>query len=210
MPLSDVGATTSRAGKGEVGVTGTSPRRLDLLDGIRGIAIILVIVSHGWVLWPIEWVDAQPFVRPVVRSGNFAVTIFFVITGYLTYRSFSAHGLVNMRVGVGTVRRVLRVAPATLVVVPVVILASAFTDDTTSRQTNWETFVHISTYTWNWHIQTDALHARWDLGHLWYLSVDMQAFVAISVVVYFLRRREIALMTTLTGLLLLPPGGACT
>ena len=188
---------------GDATATPVRGRRLELLDGLRGIAILLVVLSHGWVLWPIEWIDEHEWVRLPFRSGNFAVTIFFVVTGYLTYRSLSAHGLVNMRVGVGIVRRVLRVAPATLVVLPVVILASLFSDDPTSREANWQTFVHVSTYTWNWHVQTDAINARWDLGHLWYLSVDMQAFVAMSILLYFTRRRPLAQVASLVGLLLL-------
>lgn len=180
-----------------------SKMRLELLDGLRGIAIVLVVLSHGWVLWPFEWIDDHEWVRLPFRSGNFAVTIFFVVTGYLTYRSLSAHGLVNMRIGVGVVRRVLRVAPVTLAVLPAVLLASVFSDDDISREANWQTIVHISTYTWNWHVQTDALHARWDLGHLWYLSVDMQAFVAMAVVLYFLRRHVAGQIAALSGLLLL-------
>lgn len=174
-----------------------------MLDGLRGIAIVLVVLSHSWVLWSFEWIDAHEWVRLPFRSGNFAVTIFFVVTGYLTYTSLAAHGLVNMRVGVGVVRRVLRVAPATLAVLPAVLLASVFSDDDITRESNWQTIVHISTYTWNWHVQTDALHARWDLGHLWYLSVDMQAFVAMALLLYVVRRNVAAQIASLAGLLVL-------
>jgi peptidoglycan/LPS O-acetylase OafA/YrhL len=38
---------------------------------------------------------------------------------------------------------------------------------------------------------------------MWYLSVDMQAFVAMSVVLYFVRRRPWGQVAVLTGLLLL-------
>ena len=183
----------------------TSParQRLAAMDSLRGVAIVLVVLSHGWILWGSTWSDDHEWVRPLFRSGNYAVTIFFVVTGILVHRSLAAHGMVNMRLGVGIVRRVIRVAPVVLVAVPLVILASTFTDDTTSSETNRSTTVHVFTYTWNWYVQTDALNSRWDLGHLWYLSVDMQAFVALSVVLYFVRRRPRAQVAVLSALLLL-------
>lgn len=178
-------------------------RRLEAMDGLRGVAIVLVVLSHGWILWSIDWIDSHEWVRPIFRSGNYAVTIFFVVTGFLVHRSLSAHGLANMTMGVGILRRVVRVAPVVLVAVPVVILASVFVEDTTPSRTNWKTTLHVFTYTWNWYLQTDALNSRWDLGHLWYLSVDMQAFVALTVLVYFVRRRPAATVAMLAGLLVL-------
>lgn len=173
------------------------------MDGLRGIAIVLVVISHGWILWPVERIDSTAWVRPVFRSGNYAVTIFFVVTGFLVYRSLASHGMAEMRVGVGILRRVIRVAPVVLVAVPAVILASVFVDDPTSSRTNWKSMFHVFTYTWNWYLQTDAADSRWDLGHLWYLSVDMQAFVALTVLLYFVRKRPVAQIVVLAGLLVL-------
>ena len=185
-------------------VTGTPVRqRLAAMDSLRGVAIIVVVLSHGWILWPIASIDANEWVRPVFRSGNFAVTIFFVVTGLLVHRSLSGHGMPNMSVGLSVVRRVVRVAPVVLVAVPVVVLASMFVDDPTPSRTNWKTMLHVFTYTWNWYVQTSAYESRWDLGHLWYLSVDMQAFVALTVIIYFVRRRPRAQVAVLSGLLLL-------
>ncbi|UFN44862.1 acyltransferase family protein [Nocardioides okcheonensis] len=186
------------AARSEVG-----SERLRAMDSLRGLAIVVVVLSHGWILWPIEWIDAHAWVRPVFRSGNFAVTIFFVATGFLVHRSLAAHGLANMNPAVGIVRRVLRVAPVVLVAVPAVIVAGALVDDPNSSSTNASTTFHVFTYTWNWYLQTDAIDSRWDLGHLWYLSVDMQAFVALTLLLYFVRRRPVAQVASLTGLLLL-------
>jgi len=173
------------------------------MDSLRGLAIVLVVLSHGWILWPIETIDDTDWARPIFRSGNYAVTIFFVVTGFLVHRSLSAHGMANMNPVVGVLRRVVRVAPVVLVAVPAVLLASALVDDPTPSRTNWRTTLHVFTYTWNWYLQTDAVESRWDLGHLWYLSVDMQAFVALTVLVYFVRRRPLAQVVVLGALLLL-------
>ena len=59
------------------------------------------------------------------------------------------------------------------------------------------------TYTWNWYVQGNLLHSVPDFGHLWYLSVDMQAFLFMAGVLYLLRRRPVGLLWTLGGLYLL-------
>ncbi len=194
-----------RAG-GTTGPADAAPprrRRLDAMDALRGGAILVVVLSHGWILWPIASIDSHEWVRPLFRSGNFAVTIFFVVTGFLVHRSLSAHGLARMSVTVSILRRAVRVAPVVLVSVPVVVLASALVDDPTPSRTNSRSMLHVFTFTWNWYVQTDAFDSRWDLGHLWYLSVDMQAVVALTILIYFVRRRPLAQVAVLGGLLLL-------
>lgn len=182
----------------------TARERLAPLDGLRGIAIIVVVISHGWILWPIEWIDRHEWVRPLFRSGNFAVTVFLVVSGYLTYRALARNELARMQVGVGLARRIIRVAPTTLVVLPAMLIVAAVdATDTTASNVNMKSFLHIGTYTWNWYLQTDATQARWDLGHLWYLSVDMHAFLFMGAVLYFLRRRPLGLVAALVGIMLL-------
>lgn len=183
----------------------TSSQRIAVLDGLRGLAIILVVLSHGWVLWPIDWIDSHGLVRPVFRSGNTAVTVFLVAAGYLTYRAFASRGgLATMRPGVTLVRRVLRVGPSLWVMLLVLLAVSTLDEtDTTTKQENVSSIAHVLTYTWNWYVQSNLLTSRPDFGHLWYLSVDMQAFVIMSVFIYVLRRRPIGLLFALGGLLLL-------
>ena len=54
---------------------GLRSRRIDTL---RGIAILLVLLHHFSIAYPLP-----EFVRAVVRNGNFGVTIFFVVSGFL-------------------------------------------------------------------------------------------------------------------------------
>lgn len=180
-----------------------APTRVLALDGIRGLAIALVVVSHGWLIWSFDSIDENAWVRPLFRSGNFAVTIFLVVGGFVAYRSLAAHGLANMRLPVTVARRVIRVAPTTFVAVPIIIAAAAFTDETFTSETNWRAVASVFTYTWNWEFYNNIVTARWDLGHLWYLSVDMQAFVVMGVVLYLVRRSTMGVIATLAGLLML-------
>lgn len=179
-------------------------RRVALIDGVRGVAIVLVVLSHGWVVWPIERIDDTAWIRPLFRSGNFAVTVFLVAAGYLAYVSLASRGLEHTRPGVTFVRRVLRVGPSLWLLLATVLLVSTLdsTDETASGD-NVDSVLHVLTYTWNWYVQGNLVTSRPDFGHLWYLSVDMQAFVIMAAVLYMMRRRPVGVLFVLGGLLLL-------
>jgi peptidoglycan/LPS O-acetylase OafA/YrhL len=181
-----------------------SPPRVDTFDGLRGVAIILVGLSHGWALWPTTTVSQNSAIRPWFTSGNFAVSIFFVVSGFLMTR-----GLLKRQVSTGTLRpgvefarRFLRMSAQVYLLLTIVAFMSILDPTETYPDSETRTsIVRIATYTWNWYLQGHALEARPDLGHLWYLSVDMQVFVLILLVVYMLRRRPGWLLVAL-GLLL--------
>ena len=176
-----------------------------MLDGLRGIAIVLVVLSHGWQLWPVAWIDQHALARTVFRSGNASVTVFLLVSGYLTYRALAgSRGLERMRVDVALVRRVLRVGPSLWVMLAVILLVALVDPtDTTSAADDRASVLHVLTYTWNWYVQGNLLTSRPDFGHLWYLSVDMQAFVLMSLLVYSLRRRPVGILFALAGCYLL-------
>ncbi|HEX4685445.1 MAG TPA: acyltransferase [Nocardioides sp.] len=179
----------------------SEPRRVDLYDGLRGVAIVLVVLSHGWQLWPVDWIDSHAWVRPFFRNGNSGVTIFLVAAGFLMYRALTTRrDLEQMRPDTTLLRRIVRVGPTLwvflLVAVVVSVLdgsADAWNADTTASV--W----HVVTYTWNWYVQGNLVTSRPDFGHLWYLSVDMQAFVIMAGFLYMLRRRPVGLLWALTG-----------
>lgn len=165
----------------------------------------MVILSHGWELWPIGFFDRHWVIRPVMRSGNSAVTVFLVVAGFLTYRALSSRGgLEAMRPGVTLIRRVVRVGPSLWVMLVVLMLVAAIDPtDKTSFSDNLASVGHVLTYTWNWYVEGNLLTSRPDFGHLWYLSVDMQAFVIMSVLLYVMRRRPVGVLFVLAGFYLL-------
>ncbi|MCX6732580.1 MAG: acyltransferase [Candidatus Roizmanbacteria bacterium] len=60
-------------------------RRLDVLDGLRGFAIVLVFLNH---IDSRYIADAVPkYIRPIIQffftSGNLGVTFFFILSGFL-------------------------------------------------------------------------------------------------------------------------------
>ena len=105
----------------------------------------------------------------------------------------------TLRPGVeGFLRRFLRISAQLYLLLAAVALVAVLDSSDTYADTETRTcVVRIGTYTWNWYLQDNPLEARPDLGHLWYLSVDMQAFVLILITVFLLRRRPVWLLTAL-------------
>ncbi len=183
--------------------TAPDPRaRLDAVDGLRGVAIILVVLSHGWTLWPTSVITSHGWVEPIFRSGDSAVTIFLVASGFLMFRSVAASDVrVQMQPLLVAVRRVLRVGPAMwAVLLAVMVVAAIDVTDIETKQTNSDSLWHALTYTYNWLVQENLTATRMDLGHLWYVSVDMQAVVVVAVIAFFLRHRPTALLVSLGSL----------
>jgi len=194
--------------QGSKGATGAPPagaRRVDLYDGLRGFAIVLVVLSHGWQLWPVDWIDTHGWVRPFFRNGNSGVSVFLVAAGFLMFRSLTARRpLTSMRPDTAFVRRVARVGPSLWLFLLVAVAVTSLDGSTAVWHADTGSSVfHVLTYTWNWYVEGNLITSRPDFGHLWYLSVDMQAFVIMAAFCYMLRRHRIGLVAALGAFYLL-------
>jgi peptidoglycan/LPS O-acetylase OafA/YrhL len=71
----------------DCGMTGAGTRN-ERIDLIRGVSILLVLFHHFNIAYHLNDTSLAtavgwPAVRAVVRNGNYAVTMFFVVSGYL-------------------------------------------------------------------------------------------------------------------------------
>jgi peptidoglycan/LPS O-acetylase OafA/YrhL len=179
-----------------------SAGRIDSLDGLRGIAIILVVLSHGWIIWPTHAIGRNSFTAALFTSGDSAVSIFLAVSGFLLFRSISATpSRVQMQPVTVAARRVLRVGPTMwLMLAAVMVVAAIDPTDHETKRVNRDSLTHALTFTYNWLVEERLTQTRMDLGHLWYVAVDMQAVVIVSLIAFFLRQRPTALIGTLAGL----------
>lgn len=178
---------------------GDQRRRLAALDGLRGAAIVLVVLSHGWALWPTKGIEASAVVG-LFRAGNLAVTIFFVVGGFLLTRSLlrQVDEGGGLRARTAVLRRYARISAHVYPLVVAILVVHALDDtDTYDRANLRQSVVRIVTYTWNWFLRESPLLARPDLGHLWYVCVYLQVTVLLVVVVKLLGRRRILLVALL-------------
>jgi len=134
--------------------------RLQGLDGLRAISILLVLAAHLLPLGP-------KVLRFNETAGAMGMSLFFALSGFLI-----TSGLIrNPRVGEFLIRRFARILPLVYAYTFVVLLIFSFNP----RALLW-TDLFIVNYL------TDYLSTGWT-EHLWSLCVEMQFYIAIAVVV---------------------------
>lgn len=176
---------------------GARAPRNRLLDGLRGIAIVLVVLAHTGIVWP-------DLVRPelgpaegLLQAGNIGVSVFFVLGAFLVTR-----GLLRAReTGPWTApvarlaRRTVRISLQVYVVLAAVALIAALDPrDKSTDDATFQSLRAVATYTWNTYVAENPLNARSDLGALYYLSIELQYYVVLLVVVALLWRWRTALI----------------
>ena len=68
------------------------PRRLGVLDGLRGIAVLLVLWYH---IWEISWLQPVSWLVFVPATGFLGVTLFFFLSGFvITHNYYVLDGFV--------------------------------------------------------------------------------------------------------------------
>ena len=181
------------------------PQRSVSLDSLRGIAIVLVVLSHSWIVWPKErrnWLG--PF-EAFFASGNVAVSIFFVISGFLVTRavvqSTERYGVVGPLTWF--IRRTLRILLQVWLLLAVIYIVNRVdAADRWSDSVTESSLLSAATMTWNNYVRDNALSARSDIGALYFLSIDVQFFsAAILVFLVLHQRRNVLLIVTTIALL---------
>ena len=151
--------------------------RIPALDGIRALAIVLVLVFHGGFSW--------------AGGGFFGVDVFFVLSGFLITGLLVSEYRQN--VGIGLKRfwghRVRRLLPALLVMLVGVALYGLFLapSDTLGelRSNANATLLYVN----NWHQVSGgqgyfaALNTPQPLLHTWSLSIEEQFYLVWPLIV---------------------------
>ena len=161
------------------------------LDGLRAVAILLVMWQHSALL---EVPGAT-----LVEGGLLGVDVFFVLSGFLITTLL----LERRTVGPGGVglrsfyaRRAVRLLPALVVFLAAHLVLVAITGDDVGR--DLRTAAAALTYTTNW-----APSLGWDLSvdqvHLWTLALEEQFYLAWPLVLAVLARLRPRLALALIG-----------
>lgn len=171
------------------------PTKIPSLDGLRALAISLVIVAHGVETW-----GAPRSLQPLRHVGNLGVRVFFVISGFLIttllLREMGAHQSVSLRNFYA--RRSLRILPAFLIFVAVIhALATLGIVNSPPGDT-----IRALTFTMNYRDDKS-----WPLNHIWSLSVEEQFYLLWGVLFVLISQRRVKL--AVIPLAVLPLGIRC-
>jgi peptidoglycan/LPS O-acetylase OafA/YrhL len=152
----ELAATTVRP-EAEVG-----ERRIQSLDGLRGVAILLVLLFHGSL--------------PGFRNAWIGVDIFFVLSGYLIttvlireYKRSQTISLIEFYK-----RRSLRLAPPLFLMCGLfLLLALAFLPNLAARlRETLESILYVSNWSQAFQLKTSKY-----LGHTWSLGIEEQFYL---------------------------------
>jgi peptidoglycan/LPS O-acetylase OafA/YrhL len=93
-----------------------------MLDGMRAVAALLILLYHAWLLSGEPVLDGGP-IRNAISSGHLAVSLFFVISGFVLFlpvaRRHGRFGSLRRY----AVRRVARIVPAYYAALALCLLA---------------------------------------------------------------------------------------
>ncbi|MGJ4927440.1 acyltransferase family protein [Bradyrhizobium sp. HKCCYLS2038] len=184
--------------------------RHSVLDGWRGLSVLVVAISHVTLGRLSDAVSSGPFVdrvsentqasilRLAEKGGVFGVSIFFGISGLLIsdilLKQETADGAVSFRRFY--LRRAFRILPALLVyVLAIHVLARLDLIDVGSSD-----FVPALTFT------CDATPCHWFFGHLWTLSVEEQFYLAWPILLVLFGSQRVIFVRLLCALALWSAG----
>lgn len=142
------------------------------------------MLGHGGItLWPLDGIDEVPGLRGFFHGGT--VTIFFVIGAFIVTRNLLAERDGGVLDPVRFyLRRCVRLGVQLVPLAAVLLLGSAVdSSDLSTAEQNRESVLGMLTFTLNPRIAYDPLATRPDVGHLWYLSVQQQAYLVLPLAV---------------------------
>ncbi|GAA5044392.1 acyltransferase [Thermocatellispora tengchongensis] len=153
---------------------------LDVLDGVRAIAALVVLVYHVAAQTGLSFQEG--FVNGLLSRGDLGVPVFFLLSGLLLYRPW-AKAAIEGTAGPGArrylLKRALRILPAYWVVVAVALVW--FHPGAARDPLNWLPLLLL--------VQNYVSEPWWapgvgplGLGQMWSLSVEMSFYLALPLI----------------------------
>ncbi|MFT5201810.1 MAG: peptidoglycan/LPS O-acetylase OafA/YrhL [Candidatus Aldehydirespiratoraceae bacterium] len=161
----------------------SSRRRIPELDGLRGLAVVAVVAYHAW--------------PDTVPGGWLGVSVFFTLSGFLiTSILVRDHSPTRASLSQFWFTRARRLLPAALMVIGVVVSATAIVDPDSVRRVARDALASIW-YVQNWReaAAPGGYGAIFDTGlrplaHMWSLSIEEQAYLVLPILTLWLGPRR--------------------
>lgn len=169
--------------------TGSS-RRLPALDGLRGIAILLVLFHHLFVYEPAGWAGDRLAV--LAEFASHGVDLFFALSGFLIARQLATLGTTPGFAGRFWLHRAAKIVPLYFLVVFLVFgpLRAVLVLSGHQEKLSW---LMAARQNWPWYLffvsnVRNAIDARFTnpaLDVCWSLGIEVQFYILAFVVARF-------------------------
>jgi len=165
-------------------------KRIEYLDGHRGLAILLVVGYHGFARWTEELPYGDTYASfPLFEFGYLGVQLFFLISGYVILLTLER----TASIGEFAYKRWIRLFPAMLIASVVVFGSQLFLTERPSGSVGLIEFIPGLTF-----IDTAILEKVTGYpfvgleGVFWSLYVEVK-FYAVAALVFFVAGRRLLL-----------------
>jgi peptidoglycan/LPS O-acetylase OafA/YrhL len=164
----------------------TEAERIPGLDGVRALAITLVLVGHA----------SEPYLRSLATLSGLGVTIFFVLSGFLITRLLlqDADSSAGIRLFPFYTRRVARLLPALALYL---VLATSI-QIVQGRDVPWAAVASAAFYVINYYQAFTGAQTN-IVSHCWSLAVEEQFYMLWPLAMIFLLGRNRQLAAWLVG-----------
>lgn len=177
-----------------------SLNRIPSLDGLRGVAILMVLIGHGSHSLP-------PLAGKLLMfagNGSLGVNVFFVLSGFLIYnlsvREIAKTGGFNWKQFY--LRRVLRIFPCFYFYIGTLLLLMA----AGTVALSWQMVASAATFSLNYRHVWDHSTGLFDyvfIGHYWTLALEEQFYLTWPLLILLLNKRR--LLSVLLAIMALAP-----
>ena len=157
--------------------------RLAVLDGLRGIAVLLVLWYH---IWEISWLPApRPWLQFLPETGFVGVDLFFFISGFVIVYPFVKaliHDEAPPSWGHFAYRRAIKIVPSYVLCI-VVLIAIGYAHFSSPAQAARDIITHLLfIHTW-WGQTAGSIN-----GVLWTLAVEVQFYLVFPLIWWLFSR----------------------
>lgn len=163
------------------------------MDGLRGVSIILVILSHAF-----------HGLHSYIDLGNLGVRFFFIISSYLIigilYRSANRSSLSLKRFYFKRLARTLPAFYFYLLVIGIFLV--------TRNMFQFDQFWRAPVFLENYHSRNLWTDSQWFIGHSWSLAVEEQFYLLSAMLFLIFQRKKLSvrwLNSVLFGVLIFAP-----
>lgn len=164
----------------------SSGSRIAALDGLRGVAILLVVLFHAYARWPDLMPFGSAYVDTPLRLGYVGVQLFFILSGFVIFMTLDK----SPHFGAFMWRRWLRLMPAMLIASTLIaITAFALPERPAGPLVLTSLLPGLSFIEPGWWSRVLRTPVDGLEGAFWSLYVEMKFYVLAGAVYFLLGRR---------------------